>query len=451
MKEMLTPLFVLVWTKLHFASAFSFQAFASPQLQPQLQRTLAVDIEETAQRDLSSLQQWAQNCGIQTAQGCFELTSQDGEDWTVFTTKDTPAGTPLLFVPSSLVLSSADIASDLGGNLEATENTLLEYEETRERLPLFRLLVKILTELEAGYESPYYPWLNSLPRRFYNGVAMTDACFDCLPPYAAWLSMKERNNYSRFLNAIREGYLELSEETLNDDALIKWAYNVALTRHQEVWVIPREDGTVREKKISPMADLLNHATIPNAAIEYDDQGNCVVTTTQDVPAGSPLTISLGDPTNPTPLFAKYGFLYDINECTSIFCKAMHLQKEIETLGYDFQQLLFYTQTGDIAPAVWDLFLYNLLQNDPQEMQAFFYACTLNDEATKQAYHQHYFPYTLEALKQYVNGMLQEIDTLTRKANSYNVLTHPRVPIIVAHNNLVADTFLKVKAQLDAMG
>jgi hypothetical protein len=169
----------------------------------------------------------------------------------------------------------------------------------------------------------------------------------------------------------------------------------------------------------------------------------------DVPAGSPLTISLGDSSNPTPLFAKYGFLYD--DTTTVFCKAMHLQKQIEELGYDFKDLLISTQTGDIAPKVWDIFLYKLLENDPNNAGAFYTACKTNDEATKQGFHGQYFAYTLQAMKDHVDGIMRDVDQLTMKAQSYDLYTHPRVPVIVAHNNLVRETFAKVQAQLYAMG
>ena len=133
----------------------------------------AVDISElTGQRDVFSLQQWAQNCGAQQAPG-LELTTQDGSDWSLITTQPVQAGTPVLFVPAQMILNSDDVQQELGGNLEAAENALAEYEGTRQRLPLFRLMIKILLEWEKGQESPYFYWLNSLPRRFYNGVAMT--------------------------------------------------------------------------------------------------------------------------------------------------------------------------------------------------------------------------------------------------------------------------------------
>ena len=184
------------------------------------------------------------------------------------------------------------------------------------------------------------------------------------------------------------------------------------------------------------------------AITYDQEGNCMVTATQDIMAGSALTISLGDPSNPTPLFAKYGFLYD--DSPTIFCKAMHIKDGIDVLGYDFKDLLFSTQTGEISPKVYDLFLWDQLKNDPNG-ENFLVACKMNDEATKNAYHQEYFQYTLQAMKNHVDKILYDIDDLNMKANSYDLNTHPRVPVIVAHNNLVRNTFQLVKQQLDNMG
>ena len=38
-----------------------------------------------------------------------------------------------------------------------------------------------------------------------------------------------------------------------------------------------------------------------------------------------------------------------------------------------------------------------------------------------------------------------------KANSYDLNTHPRVPVIVAHNQLVSQTFTMTAALLEQMG
>ena len=66
--------------------------------------------------------------------------------------------------------------------------------------------------------------------------------------------MNERNAYSRFINAIRKaGNLPISPNTLNNDKVAKWAYNVALTRFEEIW------QPSRQKLIAPMADLVRIA------------------------------------------------------------------------------------------------------------------------------------------------------------------------------------------------
>ena len=63
--------------------------------------------------------------------------------------------------------------------------------------------------------------------------------------------MNERNAYSRFINAIRKaGNLPISPNTLNNDKVAKWAYNVALTRFEEIW------QPSRQKLIAPLADLV---------------------------------------------------------------------------------------------------------------------------------------------------------------------------------------------------
>ena len=66
---------------------------------------------------------------------------------------------------------------------------------------------------------------------------------------------------------------------------------------------------------------------------------------------------------------------------------MHLQPQIDELGYDFKDLLFHADTGEIAPKVYDIFLYKILQdNDGDLADQFYTACKLNDEDTKNNFH-----------------------------------------------------------------
>jgi hypothetical protein len=71
-------------------------------------------------------------------------------------------------------------------------------------------------------------------------------------------------------------------------------------------------------------------------------------------------------------------------------------------------------------------------------------------STAKKLNQQYFQYTHLALLQHVESIIATVDELTARASSYDVRTHPRVPVIVAHNNIVRDTFVKVQAQLYQM-
>lgn len=399
-----------------------------------------IDINENSviQRDVYAMQDWAYNCGVQMAEG-VQLTSDDGGvDYGVATQAALPAGTSVVVVPNEILLTSWQAAEEFGPYLQEGERQLVQ-AGLDDQVAMFRLFVKLLTEYEKGDQSPYFPWLNSLPRRFSNGASMTYACFECLPPYIAWLSMKERANSVNFQKAVKLSQGLLNESTLNNVDLLKWAYSIVVTRSFDV---------DNEKVIAPMADMFNHATDNEVEMGFDDQGNCIMYTTVDVAAGSLLRMSLGDPTNPSPLFATYGFLDTSSPAT--FCKIMDKQQEMKDLGLDFSNLLFYKDTGDVSGEVWDLVLYSVLSQDSNLQQGFYQAYMAGDEDTKNSYHQEYFPYTLDALKKHVDDTLRELDELSFKASSKDITTHPRVPVILQHNDFVKSTFLKVKTNLDSM-
>ena len=265
-----------------------------------------------------------------------------------------------------------------------------------------------------------------------------DACFECLPPYAAWLSMKERSNFVNVQKAMQ--FVPLSQETVGNKDLVKFAYNVAVTRNTQL--------SSSCRRITPMADMFNHAAEPNVELDWDEGGNCICYAKYDIPAGSPLTVSLGDPTNPSPLFATYGFLAE--DAPGTFCKMMDKQDEMKDLNLGFKDVLFY-KNGEISPEVYDLVLYDILKFDEEQRASFYEACVNGDADTKNAYHGQYFSYTLDALKEHVNKFLKEIDDLRATAQSKDPATHPRLPVIMAHNEFVKQTFLAVQANLNSMG
>lgn len=200
----------------------------------------------------------------------------------------------------------------------------------------------------------------------------------------------------------------------------------------------------------------NHGTEPEVSISYDEEGNCYAYSTYDIPAGSPLRISYtgGDNSNPSYLFARYGFLEETSPGT--FCKILvnYPSPELVNMGYDPTKMLFYKDTGGVSEEVWDVLLYQLLEKaskdnpDMEEVQQALYSAHMNgDYTTKQAIHEQYYPQTAAALLQHVNDFLQTLDDLSRKSAQRDPNKHPRLPLIRKHNDFVKQTFLKVRSQL----
>ena len=133
----------------------------------------AIDVSENAPRDIPYMLQWAEACGVQKAEG-FELTSDDGGyDVYARTVVDMPAGSPVVFVPEQMILSSNKAAAELrNDNMEDAEKMLTSLNAGDE-IRQFYLMIKVLLELEKGQESPWFPWFNSLPRYYTNAASMT--------------------------------------------------------------------------------------------------------------------------------------------------------------------------------------------------------------------------------------------------------------------------------------
>lgn len=408
-----------------------------------LQNQIAcISIDEKAPRDVGTFEEWAIACGVQRSEG-FQLTPMRGEgdlDVNVGVTTSVPlaAGQPVLFVPSVMVLSAVQTRQEYGA-VEQAEQLLAELDASSD-LPQFYLVLKILSEYEKGNESPWYPWLNSLPRYFANGASMTHfCCSECLPPLVGKLAHQELIRFIQFFRALKYAPY-LSQKTKGDRRLAKWAFAVVYTR-----CFPSGDGDMR---IAPMADMFNHGTPAEVEISYDDEGNCYAYSTYDVPAGSPLSMSYGDPTNPSHLFARYGFLDESSPAT--FCKIMISKpsQEFINMGYDHSKMLFYKDTGEVSQEVWDVLLYQMLgKSNPSDQQALYKAHMSGDLGSKQSLHNKYYLQTSAALLNHVDNFLKQLDKISEKTNGRDLNVHPRLPMIRKHNEFVRRTFLKVRENL----
>jgi len=403
-----------------------------------------VEVAESTPRNLQSFQEWTSNCGVQQAEG-FQLTTEDGLDFSVMTAEDVPAGQTVLVVPANMILTGSGCQQELfamsNGGVQAAVEMLgriggaLSVSE-------FYLTLKLLVEYEKGDQSPFFPWLDSLPRLYYNSVSMTEFCYECLPPLVFSLSRTERVKFNNLLEVIQKVDV-ISEDIKREEAIIKWAFNAVHTR--------RLGERGQELYLVPMADMFNHGTETEVELGFDEEGNCQAYTTVDVPAGSPLRRSYGSPTNPSPLFAKYGFLDETSPAT--FCKMMTIQStpELVDLGFDFSRMVFYKDTGQISEEVWDVVLYSkVLANNPDVRQQFYEAHMRGDAETKAAIQQQFFIQTATEIKIHVDTFLVQLDVLSGKAVGKSFDEHPRLPLILNHNEFVKSTFLKVKAYLDPL-
>ena len=419
--------------------------------------SLLVNINEDSPRDITSFDEWATMCGVQRHTG-YQLTADQQNDSynNVYpiTTEDIPTDSPVLFVPNEMIISSNIAKQELDSYQYYDFETIVHNNIQQNEIQYFYLMIKILMEYEKGIESPFFQYFNSLPRFFTNGASMTTLCLECLPPLTRAYTIKERHNVMVLCSNLKNVPF-LSESTKNNDDLCKWAYQIAHTRSFEVpknyygavdgsnnTTTNNDDGDVI---IVPMADMFNHGgNDPEIILKYDEIGNCCAYTTKDVPAGSPLRISYGHTTNPSFLFAKYGFLDDTTRAT--FCKLIpaHIDTKLQDMGYSHSRMLFYKDTGEVSEEVFDVLLYQILGSNSARQQEFYRAHMDGDDESKHSFHQVYWPETSAKLLEHLDTFLIQLDELSAKTYESDINQHPRLPLIRQHNEFVKNTFLAVR-------
>jgi len=396
-----------------------------------------VNIDENAPREIWAMQEWANVCGAQMAQG-FQLVCDDeyGRDIYAMTTEDLPANSNVLFVPEQMILSSNKAMDELRSKDMLPAEKLVKSLNAESELRHYYLMLKILVEYEKGEDSPWFPWLNSMPRYYSNAVSMTPFCYQCLPALMRKISMEERANFNH-LSVKKVPFLDV--ETRGNVDLWTFAYQIVYTRAFEA-----NDGS-GDLRIVPMGDFFNHGTDTEINFAYDEEGNYWAQTSYDVPAGSPLRMSYGDPTNPSFLLARYGFLDETSPAT--FCKIFppHINKDMKTLGYAQNRMLFYKETGDVSQEVWDILLYQWLSSTKVgDRRALMKAHVEEDYEAKMALHEEYYGKTSSLLLEHIDTFLDQLDRLVRKTEGRDIQEHPRLPLIMRHNEFVRETFLTVR-------
>lgn len=411
----------------------------------QQQYSSIIDVTENAPRgDTGTLTEWAVSYGVQISD-CFELVGNNsydvnGDDIYSISNQYVGIETPILCVPSDLILTGQKARQELGAETYGAENTL----PLSDHQP-FYVFLKILKEYELGDKSPWYYWMNSLPRYFCNGASMTDFCFGCLPPYAAGLALSEKSRMKQFVQAL-DNVSFLSLESKRDVDLTTWAYNVVFTRSME-----NEWG---DTTLVPIVDYFNHGAEANVYITYDVDGNGYAYTARDIAPAEPLLFTYGDSTNPSYLLARYGFLDESAPAT--FCKYVIDNPTFEMFNLGYPNKMIFYNDGGISNEVWDVLLYELLSKvSPEEQQAFYQAHMMGDDSIKASYHDQYFGQTFQLIQNHVNFILNELDELgigleIQMAQGQDAQLHPRLPLIMRHNEFVKRTFEDVQKLLDNM-
>ena len=67
-----------------------------------------------------------------------------------------------------------------------------------------------------------------------------------------------------------------------------------------------------------------------------------------------------------------------------------------------------------------------------------------DTETKQNIHEHFYPDTAGKLQEHIDTFLSELDKLTAKGIGKDLAEHPRLPLILKHNDFVRHTFMRVR-------
>lgn len=147
---------------------------------------------------------WAFDNGIQNIDGFKLIEENKGKEVYAATSTDIPSGTPVIFVPEYLILSSNKAMAELRCDemLEAEQFVVSKGAESEARH--WYLMLKLLKEIQMGRDSPWYAWLNAMPRYYENAAAMTDLCLQCLPPLMREQAKEER-----------EKQLRLSKDTIH--------------------------------------------------------------------------------------------------------------------------------------------------------------------------------------------------------------------------------------------
>eukprot|EP00536_Pseudo-nitzschia_multiseries_P016237 jgi/Psemu1/45402/gm1.45402_g len=431
---------------------------------------------ETKSRDMGSLSDWARRCQVVFADG-IELTEDALGDWSLISTKFVEQGTPVLTVPSQVILTSV-ISGDSFmpyynekdmENICAWMETELEKgsQSKQDYLPEYMLVYKLIREVYLGSKSRWYDWWKSLPTTFSTGLYLDEvernhvermtgdfirvqglqfkACLELFQKL-----LHSNSNESPIPTEIHQWMLGLEkigkEERSRFDDLVKWAFTIVFTRS---WRSPDR----QHAQIVPLGDLANHdSQLANLKPGFrQTDGAFQFFVTNDVDADGPVN----------PLYLSYGLTYVPARYLVLFgfcdVTAGYIDANLVFVGdndsgkwpttLEPSELVISTTNGALAEEVWLAFLYKVLEvKEPEVLSEIREAFAGGDKARGNKFLEH----VLETWECEVGMEIQshyqrllETDFTPISVTKNDLAEHPNLSMIINYNLFVRETYLSV--------
>ena len=94
------------------------------------------------------------------------------------------------------------------------------------------------------------------------------------------MSRRYQSNWDLFITCLNEAQTPTISDAVKPNPVItNWAFNVVFTRAR---------ASFGEVEIIPMSDMLNHNSVPNVDVQYDNEGNVHVVFLRDAMPGEQL-------------------------------------------------------------------------------------------------------------------------------------------------------------------
>mmetsp|Transcript_17244 Transcript_17244/g.26296 ORF Transcript_17244/g.26296 Transcript_17244/m.26296 type:complete len:489 (+) Transcript_17244:183-1649(+) len=407
-------------------------------------------------RNMNALTEWAFSRGVYFAPGVKVGMHEKYDDWGVILDQHQIAGTTMVKIPSSIVLSSSSIKFRLTKEaINFSINSLLNHR-MNEYTPEFFLMISILCEYKKGISSPWYPWLRTLPKEFNNGLYLDDLERSCVKQVAfEFLEHQEKQwksfyTTTKFLGGQVRGLSLLTDGT--DDHLIRWAFSIVFTRS---WRTQDEELSI-DANIVPLGDMFNHDSRRNNVRVHQnrtaDDTSVRIVLQKDAGTDTGLYLSYGITQYPARFLVIFGFCDE--SCPEVYANITfddrHDQKEIGDMGFtDSTKMVFRAKDGAIGQTVWNAVLYKVLRmEDLDGAKKFYVAHQTNDLRTMVELHSKWETEVMLQLQNHVREMLKKHAPPLHFDSAEAIYHHPRLELIAKYYTLMNDILEKVKEQVD---